>query len=315
LLRADVQQSNLLEMSDAPYPNIVREKSTLRKRLLFFCHCADDPHTSNAKVFSLALERIPHLVPDAHITSHVIRAKSMDGGKTSDIFCEDEVERLIAQTEQSNSFASDVSSHVFYTERFSSTCHKLRKMHTSKKVRSMIRQQHKLNHSESWIGGSHLVPYPQEIPATHLRDWGEVWQSKGVSCDPSRIDTLHTYRSKGVTENQHGMCNMIHVPTIIRWALDIHERRSLELVANETLKEMLTRRLTYKDAKEELEKKDKFAGLVTLTTWKDLYPVDALVRHALCRLLTRQYKPCDALAAYKGECLWDMLENVNDYIC
>lgn len=263
-------------------------------RLLFFCHCEEKPHI---EAFALALQRIPTIAPqNTRMYSHIIHSQSADDN--TKVLCEDEIERLVGQAAAGQ---ASVASQVFYSERFSTVCHKTRKINIPP-LQVKGHGQSSFNHSAGeWAGGAHLVAHSSEASITHLRDWGEVWQSKNVKCNPADASTLHTYRSRGITESQKQQCNVIHLPTIIRWALDIHKKRSLDLNSNESLKEMLTHRLSYDEAKAELRKKDKFCGLVTLTTWKDFYPIDALVRHALCRLLTRQYKQCDALAAWKGE--------------
>ena len=270
-------------------------------RMIFFCYCYPSSAGTLVPSFISALEKISEITP---ITSHTIKTHNKDGERGGG-FCEDEVERLVVESER-DSVAAGASSRsfieVFYNHGFDVDCHKRRNVNITTKV------------LEPWIRGAHLVPFPQEVNTRSIYDWGEVFHKNTKVCNITDTKTLHTYRSKGgITQLHNETCHLLHVPTIIFWAHAIHRKRIQEFVTNETLKEMLTRRLTYEEAKQELKNKTRFCGLVTFTTWKRNYPADALVRHALCRLLTMQYKPCDNYAQWKGEGLLVMHSgNEND---
>ena len=261
-------------------------------RMIFFCYCDKSSTGTLAPSFIPALNKISEITP---ITTHTIKtqnAKDDRGG----VLCEDEVERLVAESERLSVAASGIKSRflieVMYNHKFDQDCHKRRNLNITTKV------------LEPWSRGAHLVPFPQEINTRSIYDWGEVFHrnTKNNKCNIGNTKTLNTYRSKGgLTQVQNETCHMLHLPTIIFWAQGIHRKRRKDLGTNETLKEMLTHRLTYEEAKQELKNKTAFCGLVTFTTWKPMYAIDALVRHALCRLLTMQYKTCDALAQWKGE--------------
>ena len=261
-------------------------------RMIFFCYCDKSSTGTLVHSFIPALNKISEITP---ITTHTIKtqnAKDDRGG----VLCEDEVERLVAESERLSVAASGIKSRflieVMYNHKFDQDCHKRRNLNITTKV------------LEPWSRGAHLVPFPQEINTRSIYDWGEVFHrnTKNNKCNIGNTKTLNTYRSKGgLTQVQNETCHMLHLPTIIFWAQGIHRKRRKDLGTNETLKEMLTHRLTYEEAKQELKNKTAFCGLVTFTTWKPMYAIDALVRHALCRLLTMQYKPCDALAQWKGE--------------
>ncbi|KAL7532686.1 hypothetical protein ACHAXR_004781 [Thalassiosira sp. AJA248-18] len=263
------------------------------KRVLFFCHCMTAEELDTYQPFSIALQRVPHLINDELFSSHVFSFKK--GMNLTHLSCEDEIEKTLMISEHDN---ASLMVEIFYHSGFDRDCYKPRQIQSKTKI-NKPRNVHGGDDS-SWKGGAHLVNHNQELVTRIVRDWGEVFNSKNINCDPNDQKTLHMYRSKGITNTQDIKCNVIHVPTIIRWVNAIRIKRNQHESIDETLEEMLTRRLTYDDARREFLKKTKFCGLVTLTTWKEMYAVDALVRHALCRLLTKNYKNCDALAAWKG---------------
>lgn len=279
------------------------------KRILFFCHCitSNEEELDTYQPFSKALQKIPNIVNDELLSSQVFSFKK---GMNATLTCEDEIEAIINKGDNRL-----LTFEIFYHSGFDQ-CYKPRQINQSN-----IINKDQSDITSSWKEGAHLVNYTQPVIARNVRDWGEVFGSKRINCNPDDRTTLHTYRSKGITDIQDIKCNIIHIPTIIRWANVIHIKRNQQESINETLEEMLTHQLTYNDARKELLKKTKFTGLVTLTTWKEMYAVDALVRHALCRLLTKHYKKCDALAAWKGALKsipiktgpWDTYRIQNDY--
>ena len=70
--------------------------------------------------------------------------------------------------------------------------------------------------------------------------------------------------------------------------------------ANETVLSMLTRRRSPEEARRVLNSKTHFCLIPTLTTMKPQYSVDALVRHAMARLITERHKECVRLPMWKG---------------
>ena len=269
--------------------DIGRRRSNTTKRILLFCHCitSDEEELDTYQPFSIALQKIPNIINDELFSTQVFSFKK---GMNITLSCEDEIEKII--NKRGGEHAS-LMIEIFYNFGFNQ-CYNPRQIYKTfiNKVQS--------DSSSSWKGGVHLVNYTHHLAVRNVRDWGEVFHSKNINCNPDDRNTLHAYRSKGITDIQDIKCNVLHIPTIIRWVNAIRIKRNHRESINETLEEMLTRRLTYDDARRELLKKTKFVGLVTQSTWKTMYAVDALVRHALCRLLTKHYKNCDALASFKG---------------
>ena len=155
----------------------------------------------------------------------------------------------------------------------------------------------------NWIGGG---MHPPQL--THYQrfffDWGEVARSKQHKCDPNDVNKIHIHKSRVLwTKDQNRNCAVVHRPTILIWAEAIRRKRISDGVSpqNETVLSMLSRPRTLREAQGIMHSKSKFCVLVTMTTFQPKYAVDALVRHALCRLLTKQYKPCLALRAWKGD--------------
>ena len=154
---------------------------------------------------------------------------------------------------------------------------------------------------QTTVGGLHIAKKQTHF-VRQIHDWGEVFHSKAIECDPSHTDAMYTYRSRKLTPSQNERCNVIHIPEILAWA----ERILAERVktghshANETVMSMLTRRRIREEARQILSSKQEFCVLITLTTFQPFYAVDALIRHALLRLLTKKYKPCLSFNGWKG---------------
>ena len=105
-----------------------------------------------------------------------------------------------------------------------------------------------------------------------------------------------------MTAKQIDGCAVVHYPNVIRWAEWIRRKRieTGDSPVNKTTLSMLTRQHTREEARRALSSKEHFCVLVTLTTMKPEYSVDALIRHALSRLLARTYKPCLDLTRWRG---------------
>merc|ERR1712194_402776 len=103
-------------------------------------------------------------------------------------------------------------------------------------------------------------------------------------------NTIHIYRSRVLwTKRQADNCPVEHYPSVIFWALNFLQSRVNAGVSptNETILSLLTHRNSWKKARQILDSKSQFGILLTMTTMQPKYAVDSLVRHALCRLLTK----------------------------
>ena len=154
-----------------------------------------------------------------------------------------------------------------------------------------------------WVGGMHRPPRRTHFQR-FINNWGEVAWSKNNQCSQKDDSKINVYRSRKLWSlAQEENCAVVHLPAILPYAKRILEGRiqNGESPANETLSSLLSNKRTREEARQNLESKDKFSILITLTTFQPRYSTDALVRHALCRLLTKQYKPCIARATWKGQ--------------
>lgn len=159
--------------------------------------------------------------------------------------------------------------------------------------------------------GLHAPPSPLNNPMIRVHNqrnlvqWGEVFSSKSMNCDPmggeNYFRKLILYRSRGLTEKQRERCAVVHYPQILTWADTILKKRieTGDSPANETTLSMLTRQFNREEAHKRLKSKKAFCVILTMTTMKPQYAVDALVRHALARLLTEKYKSCDQMPMWK----------------
>ena len=154
-----------------------------------------------------------------------------------------------------------------------------------------------------WVGGMHRPPRRTHFQR-FINNWGEVAWSKNNQCSQKDDSKINVYRSRKLWSiAQEENCAVVHLPAVLPYAKRILEGRvqNGESPANETLTSLLSNKRTREEARQNLESKDKFSILITLTTFQQRYSTDALVRHALCRLLTKQYKPCIARATWKGQ--------------
>ena len=236
-----------------------------RRQLLVVCTCnQDDYWNARRPHFTKVLERIPQLVPAIETHEFMV-------GHGTNFTCEEAFLRTLLFDEYSDSTSTidnkngDTSETILavkptieaYEILYSPGCRR-DKLHANNLLL--------LNHSRK------------------MTDWGEVFHSKDYKCTENDR-TMNLYRSNVITDEQEKQCrhgNFIHFPKVVDWAMQIAEYR------NESLSTMLRRRRTRDEATAALKQKTKFAALITQTTWKEFYAVDALVRHALCRILTQQ---------------------------
>lgn len=139
-----------------------------------------------------------------------------------------------------------------------------------------------------------------------LEEWGEVNQARNRRCDPADRGVVYLYRSRTLWDAaQEANCTVVHYPAVLMYAQHYLAYRTEEGTAgrNETLASMLSRTLTESEARRVLESKTHFSLLLTLTTMQPKYSADALVRHALCHLLTerRPERPCHAVRTWKKQ--------------
>ena len=163
--------------------------------------------------------------------------------------------------------------------------------------------QSKSKEPNKWVGGMH-TPSQRTHFKRFIRNWGEVASSKLWKCSPDDYSIIHAYRSRQLwTEAQEENCAVIHLPVIMAYAKSMLKYRIENGVSppNETLISLLTHQRTLDEARQSFNFKSKFCIMITMTTFQPRYSTDALVRHALCRLLTKQYKPCVAVRSWKGE--------------
>jgi hypothetical protein len=151
-----------------------------------------------------------------------------------------------------------------------------------------------------WEGGMHTPSRHTHFQRV-INSWGEVASSKSVTC--SQDDTkINLYRSRQLWSVAQEGCAVVHRPAIL-FFMDRFLKHRIQAglsPENETMTSLLSRRLTHDQARQSLRSKSGFCILLTMTTFQPRYSTDALVRHALCRLLTKQYKPCVSVASWKG---------------
>lgn len=301
-----------------------------RVRVLALCACLRDrPKPKYIRdvaydPLDVALKKLSELVPEIeYIGMHqILEIKGEKGSSSSSSSCEDYVEQYLSKRliEERQAVVE-----MIYTPRYEEMCRvKSRPLNedlvglsatvaatTNRAVGSL---QNNDTAKSKWVGGLHVpAGFDSMVPKTtttthnkrHLFGWGEVFHSKDLRCNPRNINyynTINTYRSRGLTPRQEEDCVVVHYPNILRWAEAIRLRRVEERRSppDESVLSMLTRGRSIDKAKESLQTKQQFCLLVTITTFQPFYSVDALVRHALCRLLSKQYKPCLALHSWKG---------------
>ncbi|KAL7528058.1 hypothetical protein ACHAWF_002426 [Thalassiosira exigua] len=267
-------------------PNPATKKGS-RKRLIVYCECKLSSEYEFSS-FAQGISRIPQLVQT--IDTRVLFYTKGKGIETNSS-CEAETEKLLPQYGTNR---ADPSVEVFISANFNTDCYQMRAI--------TLRERPLSSNRGTWEGsGAHLQHIKRELQAITVIDWGEVFNQPNRACSGDS-KTINVYRSKWLREERHRSCIVIHIPTIIRWAHAIQHRREYEAgIQNETVGSMLTHRMTYGEAKETLQNKTRFALLITLTTWKSMYSTDALVRHALCNLLSKKYKECERGRRFHGE--------------
>jgi hypothetical protein len=268
-----------------PKPKITASDSI---RVIALCDCTTttrkeiDP--DRAAGFDLALKRLSQLIPEIDYI-----------GWGSDSACEDNVEQWMpTRLLQSAANTTTIIEMIYYDK--SSCTAKSRSLNAE--IVGLSSQRGK------WSGGMHYPSYSTHF-RRFVRQWGEVNHAAGISCDPLDTQTINAYRSRELWRNekdQDNTCPVVHEPGVVYWAQHFLQTRILDSKSpkNETLLSMLAGWKSLDEARGALETKSKFCILLTMTTFQPKYATDALVRHALCRLLTKKYKPCHAVHSWKG---------------
>lgn len=287
-------------------PTSSNNSTTAPIRVMALCACIKKGTGEDVKYdpFDVAFTKLSELIPEIEYAG-VFRRMQQETSPSSS--CEDQIEQWMAtrllqhqQQQRDTSYADTSHQHtmieVIYTPNYHSVC--------QTPTRPLNQTLIGLSSSgpPKWIGGMHLPSNPTHFQR-HLKDWGEVASAKDITCNPRDTDTIHIYRSRVLwTKSQDDNCPVVHYPSVIFWALHFLQSRVKAGVSptNETVLSMLTHRNSWKKARQILDSKSQFGILLTMTTMQPNYAVDSLVRHALCRLLTKQYKTCHAIHSWKG---------------
>lgn len=294
--------SDCITMLDIPKQEVAKLRENSEEvRVAALCACLKPggQGIGVATTMDNALNKLSELAPEISYAG-MHRTMERDTGKqkvhqlgtlAANSPCEDYVESwLQTRLLDLNLDASNTTTVVemIYTQGYEKNCGvKTRPLNESISGRSSTEQTN--------IGGFHIRPKQTHFKR-HIYDWGEVFSSKRTKCKggDEDFDTIHTYRSRLLTPTQEQRCTPIHVPTILHWADRILSTRlkAGHTHANETVLSMLTQRRSKDEARQILSNKQDFCVILTLSTFKPFYSVDALIRHALSRLLTKKYKPC-----------------------
>lgn len=124
-----------------------------------------------------------------------------------------------------------------------------------------------LNMSESASGGSSgaHATHPRGM-RRNIKDWGETFHGRGVRCNSDDKSTLHFSHLRHLMPYQQ-KCRIVHGPEVVDWATMIADYRG----RNESVQDLLTKRLSKDEARAALERKEAFAGLVVMSSWKPYY--------------------------------------------
>ena len=250
--------------------------SEIGRRVIYQYTCADNSFWANkywnvdlgrGKQWRRALRRIDELVPE-------IETKEFIQDETSTLTCE---ELIVNDMKQSGT--PDVY-EVIYSLRYNCTQSKLDSLLLSKSDISEYVEIIPWKHGGSDDNAAHVVRKRGMVRIIY--DWGETFQGRGEHCNtmksqkyarewisgavsnPNDVIAIELSHSKRLMSHQQ-MCNLIHVPEHVDWATIIADYR------NTSVQDMLTKRMTKEEARVELRQKEAFAGLITFSTWKDMY--------------------------------------------
>lgn len=278
-------------------------KPTAAVRVVALCACLNSQNVQLCGPMDKALMRLSELTSNEISYAgihHIMKDDHINATST----CEDMVERHLASLlppgESNNATANSASAiivEMIYDQSCPVLASRRRPLDVSLAGPPFVQPRRR------WGAGLH-VPPRRTHARRYIKNWGEVIFAKEKSCNPSDYDSITMYRSKGLTEKQRRDCAVVHYPEILGWAETILKGRveTGDSPANETVLSMLTRRRSDEDARRVLDSKTHFCVILTLTTMQPFYAVDALIRHALARLLTEKHtRPCVRLPMWKGD--------------
>lgn len=244
-------------------------KKKLRRRAIYQCTCADNSFWANrywnidlgrGKQWRRALQRIDELIPDIETREYIQDVNST-------FTCEQLIEKDMQQHGEPDAF------EVIYSLRYNCTQSKLdlRRINIDEYVETI-----------PWNGSdtnaAHIVRKRGNFRIIY--DWGETFQGADEHCNtnkqlkyakdwirynPEDVTLIELSHSKRLMTHQQLVCNTIHVPEQVDWATMLAD------YYNETVEDMLTKRMSREDAIAELGRKEVFAGLVVFSTWKGMY--------------------------------------------
>ena len=265
-------------------------------RVVAFCACPArgkselDVQSGKWRPFHTALQRMAALVPE-------IAYIGMFDGREGP--CEPKIEEWWAHNTDMRGNGTVQALEVLYTDGHGEQCYPPRNLALETGPPS----------PPKWVGGLHLPsasPVNVKVGRRRLEDWGEVNQARNRRCDPMDSSVVYLYRSRTLWDAvQEANCTVVHYPAALMYAQHYLAYRMEEGTAgrNETIASILSRTLTESKARKILESKSQFSLLLTMTTMQAKYSADALVRHALCHLLTkrRPERPCHAVRSWKKQ--------------
>ena len=249
--------------------------SEIGRRVIYQCTCADNSFWANkywnvdlgrGKQWRRALRRIDELIPE-------IETKEFIQDEKSTSTCE---ELILNDMKQSG--PPDVY-EVIYSLRYNCTQSKLDSLLSKSDISEYV-EIIPWKHGGSDDNAAHVVR--KRGMTRIIYDWGETFQGRGEHCNkmkhqkyavewisgavsnPYEVTAIELSHSKRLMSHQQ-MCNLIHVPEHVDWATIIADYR------NTSVNDMLTKRMTKEEARVELSEKEAFAGLITFSTWKDMY--------------------------------------------
>lgn len=244
-------------------------KKKLRRRAIYQCTCADNSFWANrywnidlgrGKQWRRALQRIDELIPDIETREYIQDVNST-------FTCEQLIEKDMQQHGEPDAF------EVIYSLRYNCTQSKLdlRRINIDEYVETI-----------PWNGSdtnaAHIVRKRGNFRIIY--DWGETFQGADEHCNtnkqlkyakdwirynPEDVTLIELSHSKRLMTHQQLVCNTIHVPEQVDWATMLAD------YYNETVEDMLTKRMSREEAIAEIGRKEVFAGLVVFSTWKSMY--------------------------------------------
>ena len=278
----------LYQQARATDTSLAGFKSANNENFRIIALCGRSPH------FDAAFQKISEWLPISYAGMYHPPEKN-DEQQTQRVWCEDKIEQWVAQELQRRQLSTKNKPTTLIEVIYSDQKAFKRKSPLNTTLVGQSKEPPK------WEGGMHT---PSRL--THFQrvisEWGEVATSKFVRCsqDDSKINVYRSRQLWSVAQEEG--CAVVHRPAILPYLERFlkHRIQAGLSPANETMTSLLSRQLTNDQARQSLRSKSGFCILITLTTFQPRYSTDALVRHVLCRLLTKHYKPCSAVASWKG---------------